>query len=68
MPRPSKLQRERNRLLDLFEALSNLRVEDYAKMVGKSGRWVSYEIQASHLLALSVVHRGARIPDWQLAH
>ncbi|CAB3646911.1 tyrosine-type recombinase/integrase [Achromobacter pestifer] len=66
MPNPSDLQRERNELLELFEAPHNLRVVDYAKLVGKSRRWISYEIQARNVLALSVGHRGLRIPDWQL--
>jgi integrase len=65
-PKPSDLQLERRRLLEIFEAPHNLRAEDYAKLVGKSRRWVSYEIQARHLLALSVGHRGVRVPDWQL--
>ncbi|VFR36341.1 Integrase [plant metagenome] len=66
MPRPSQLQRERNELLDLFNAPHNLRVVDYAKLAGKSRRWISYEIQARNVLALSVGHRGLRVPDWQL--
>jgi len=65
-PQPSALQRQRNQLLEIFEAPHNLRAEDYAKLVGKSRRWVSYEIQARHLLGLNIGHRGVRIPDWQL--
>lgn len=65
-PQPSPLQRERMKLLDLFEAAHHLRVVDYATLVGKSRRWISYEIQARNLLALSMGHRGLRVPDWQL--
>lgn len=65
-PMPSDVQRERMHLLEQFEAPHNLRVVDYAKLAGKSRRWISYEIQARNLLALRVGHRGLRIPDWQL--
>ncbi|MBO9357638.1 tyrosine-type recombinase/integrase [Bordetella petrii] len=63
---PSELQRERNELLDMFESPQNLRVVDYARLAGKSRRWISYEIQARNVLALSVGHRGMRVPEWQL--
>jgi len=33
--------------LDMFEAAHNLPVADYAKLMGKSRRWISYEIQAT---------------------
>ncbi|AYN22635.1 DUF4102 domain-containing protein [Alcaligenes aquatilis] len=65
-PKPSDLQRERNELLDMFNAPHNLRVVDYAKLAGKSRRWISYEIQARNVLALNVGHRGLRVPEWQL--
>ncbi|HCB1211866.1 tyrosine-type recombinase/integrase [Alcaligenes sp.] len=65
-PEPSELQRERNELLDMFESPQNLRVVDYARLAGKSRRWISYEIQARNVLALSVGHRGMRVPEWQL--
>ncbi|NYT64110.1 integrase arm-type DNA-binding domain-containing protein [Alcaligenaceae bacterium] len=65
-PHPSNLQYERMKLLDLFEAPHHLRVVDYAALVGKSRRWISYEIQARNLLALSMGHRSLRVPDWQL--
>ncbi|WP_219929582.1 tyrosine-type recombinase/integrase [Achromobacter pulmonis] len=65
-PKLSDLQRERNELLDMFEAPHNLRVVEYAQLAGKSRRWISYEIQARNVLALSLGHRGQRVPDWQL--
>jgi len=65
-PRVSDIQRERLDLLDMFEAPHNLPVADYAKLVGKSRRAVSYDIQAGKLLALHLGNRGQRVPDWQI--
>src|SRR3546814_6464794 len=65
-PQPKNTHRERSRLLDKVDAPHNLRVIDYAKLAGKSRRWISYEIQAGNLLGLSVGHRGMRVPDWHL--
>lgn len=62
----SDIQRERMELVDVFEAPHNLLVADYAKMAGKSRRWISYEIKAGNLLALNVGNRGQRVPDWHL--
>ncbi|TRO24475.1 DUF4102 domain-containing protein [Ectopseudomonas mendocina] len=62
----SDIQRERMALFDAFEAPHNLPVVEYAKMAGKSRRWISYEIQAGNLLALQVGNRGQRVPDWHL--
>ncbi|QNM96693.1 tyrosine-type recombinase/integrase [Chitinimonas koreensis] len=59
-------QRQRIELFDLFEAPHNLPVVEYAKMAGKSRRWISYEIKAGNLLAISVGNRGQRVPDWHL--
>ena len=53
-------------LLEMFEASHNLSVADYAKLVGKSRRWITYEIQAGNLLSIHLGHRGQRVPDWQL--
>ena len=53
-------------LLEIFEASHNLSVADYAKLVGKSRRWITYEIQAGNLLSIHLGHRGQRVPDWQL--
>src|SRR3546814_9291084 len=48
-PQPTNIHRERSRLLDKFDAPHNLRVIDYAKLAGKSRRWISYEIQAGKI-------------------
>src|SRR5690606_1896726 len=63
---PSDIQRERMELFDVFEAPHNLPVAAFAKMAGKSRRWISYEIKAGNLLALNVCNRGQRVPDWHL--
>lgn len=63
---PSDIQRERMELFDVFEAPHNLPVAAFAKMAGKSRRWISYEIKAGNLLALIVGNRGQRVPDWHL--
>lgn len=62
----SDIQRERMALVDVFEAPHNLPVVEFAKMAGKSRRWISYEIKAGNLLALQVGNRGQRVPDWHL--
>ncbi|MGJ5843031.1 tyrosine-type recombinase/integrase [Pseudomonas aeruginosa] len=62
----SDIQRERMALVDVFEAAHNLPVVEYAKMAGKSRRWISYEIKAGNLLALNLGNRGQRVPDWHL--
>ena len=62
----SDIQRERMELVDVFEAPHNLPVVEFAKMAGKSRRWISYEIKAGNLLALQVGNRGQRVPDWHL--
>ncbi|MGD9730097.1 MAG: tyrosine-type recombinase/integrase, partial [Nitrospiraceae bacterium] len=62
----SDVQRERMELIDEFEAPHNLPVAAYAKMAGKSRRWISYEVKAGNLLALNVGNRGQRVPDWHL--
>lgn len=65
-PAVSNVQRERMILLDILEAPHNLSVADYAKLVGKSRRWITYEITAGNLLSISLGNRGQRVPDWQL--
>lgn len=65
-PRLSDVQRERLEVLEVFEAPHNLTVADYAKLAGKSRRWITYEIQAGNLLSIHMGHRGQRVPDWQL--
>lgn len=65
-PAISNVQRERMILLDILEAPHNLSVADYAKLAGKSRRWITYEITAGNLLSISLGNRGQRVPDWQL--
>ena len=65
-PKLSEVQRERLQLLEMFEAPHNLTVADYAKLAGKSRRWITYEVQAGNLLSIHIGHRGQRVPDWQL--
>lgn len=65
-PRLSEAQRERLQVLEAFEAPHNLPVAAYAKLAGKSRRWITYEIQAGNLLSIHMGHRGQRVPDWQL--
>jgi integrase len=65
-PVDSDIQRERMELFDLFDAPHNLPVVAFAKMAGKSRRWINYEIKAGNLLALNVGNRGQRVPDWHL--
>jgi hypothetical protein len=62
----SDVQRERMELIDVFESPHNLPVAAYAKLAGKSRRWISYEVRAGNLLALNVGNRGQRVPDWHL--
>src|SRR5690606_5913004 len=50
----SDVQRERVELLEVFESPHNLPVAAYAKLAGKSRRWISYEVKAGNLLALNV--------------
>ncbi|HHK4373550.1 TPA: tyrosine-type recombinase/integrase, partial [Pseudomonas aeruginosa] len=42
----SDVQRQRMALVDLFEAPHNLPVAEFAKLAGKSRRWISYEVKA----------------------
>ncbi|CUJ60060.1 Putative prophage CPS-53 integrase [Achromobacter xylosoxidans] len=65
-PKLSEVQRERLQLLEMFEASHNLPVAEYAKLAGKSRRWITYEIQAGNLLSIHMGNRGQRVPDWQL--
>jgi hypothetical protein len=65
-PKLSEVQRERLQLLEMFEAPHNLTVAAYAKLAGKSRRWITYEVQAGNLLSIHMGHRGQRVPDWQL--
>ncbi|WAT14298.1 hypothetical protein [Xanthomonas fragariae] len=53
-------------VLDIFEGPDNLVVADYAKLAGKSRRWITYEIQARNLLSIQLGNKGQRVPVWQL--
>ena len=57
---------KREELLETFEAPHNLSVADYAKLAGKSRRWITYEIQAGNLLSIQLGNKGQRVPVWQL--
>lgn len=65
-PQVSEAQREQQHLLQKFEQPQNLTVADYAKLVGQSRRWITYEIQGRKLLSIQLGSRGQRVPDWQL--
>lgn len=60
----SDMQRERMAMLKMFNAPHNLPAAVFAEMAGKSRRWISYEIQARRVLALSLGNQGQRVPDW----
>lgn len=59
-------QRDRAALFELFDAPHNLPVTEFARLAGKSRRWINYEIQAGNLLALRVGNLAQRVPDWHL--
>ncbi len=65
-PLASDLQRERQEMLAIYEAPSNLPVPVFAKLVGKSRDQINRDIKARRLLSLGFGNRGQRIPDWQL--
>jgi hypothetical protein len=65
-PKLSDLQRERLKVLEIFEGPDNLVVAEYAKLAGKSRRWITYEIQAGNLLSIQLGNKGQRVPVWQL--
>lgn len=65
-PALSAERRAKLDVLKMFEAPHNVRVADYAKLVGISRRAISYQITAGKLLALDLGNRGLRVPDWQL--
>ncbi|WP_372437897.1 tyrosine-type recombinase/integrase [Pseudomonas chlororaphis subsp. aureofaciens] len=63
---PTDQHRERMQLLEKFEAAHNVVVADYAKLAGKSRRWISHEVREGKLLALTMGNKGQRIPVWHL--
>ena len=62
----SDIQRERAEMLATFEASSNLSLQVFARLAGKSRDQINRDIKARRLLSLSLGDRGQRIPDWQL--
>jgi hypothetical protein len=56
-------QREK---LEIYNSPHNLPAGVFAKLSGRSRRWISYEIKAKKVLALAFGNLGQRIPDWQL--
>ncbi|WCM86877.1 MULTISPECIES: tyrosine-type recombinase/integrase [Pseudomonadota] len=60
----SDAQRQRNEMVDIFNAPNVLSAAEFAKMAGKSRRWISYEISNKKILALSMGNLGQRVPDW----
>ena len=65
-PGLSDIQRERMEMLEIFNAPHNLPAAVFAEMAGKSRRWISHEVQAKRVLALSLGNQGRRVPDWHL--
>ncbi|WP_425478561.1 hypothetical protein [Xanthomonas cissicola] len=61
LPKLSEVQRERLEVLDIFEGPDNLVVADYAKLAGKSRRWIAYEIQARNLFSIRLGNKGQRV-------
>lgn len=62
----SEDQKARLARLSVFNSARMLPLPVFAKAVGKSKRWIAYEVRAGKLLALSMGNRGKRIPDWHL--
>ncbi|WP_311970469.1 integrase arm-type DNA-binding domain-containing protein [Pseudomonas baltica] len=56
-------QREK---LEIYNSPHNLPAGVFAKLSGRSRRWISYEIKAKRVLALAFGNLGHRIPDWHL--
>lgn len=65
-PELSEEQREHLEQLEIFNSPHALPIPVFAKAVGKSKRWISYEIKAGKLLALTMGNLGRRVPDWHL--
>ncbi|CAI1728975.1 tyrosine-type recombinase/integrase [Serratia fonticola] len=63
-PMLSQALRQRNEMIDIFNSPHILPVAEFAKMAGKSRRWINYEIKDQKLLALGIGNLGMRVPDW----
>lgn len=62
----SEEQRQRKDMLEVYNSPHLIPAAEFAKIEGKSRRWVSYAIQRRQVLALKIGHLGHRIPDWHL--
>lgn len=62
---PSTISDQREKL-EIYNSPHNLPAGVFAKLSGKSRRWISYEIKAKRVLALAFGNLGHRIPDWHL--
>lgn len=56
------IQRERAKMLAIFEAPHNLPLPVFAKLAGKSRHQINRETQGRRLLLLNMGNRGQRIP------
>lgn len=65
-PGATELQRGRAIMIEALELPSNLPLNDFAALAGKSIHRVCEEIDARLLLALNLGSRGPKLPDWQL--
>lgn len=65
-PGETEIQRGRALMLEAFERKHNLSVQDFAQLANKSRQQIYKDIEAGRLLALSLGHRGKKLPDWQL--
>lgn len=53
-------------MLAIYEAATNLPLQAFARLAGKSRDQVNRVSKACRLLSLILGNRGQRIPDWQL--
>lgn len=67
-PGATEVQRGRAIMMDAFHRSSNIPLQDFAALAGKSRQQIYKDIDARLLLALNVGSRGQRLPDWQLDH
>ncbi len=65
-PALSDAQRKHLQRKEVFNSPHSLPAVVFAQAVGKSRRWISYEVQERKLLALTMGNLGYRIPDWHL--
>lgn len=65
-PGATQVQRGRAIMMDAFNQPTNLAVQQFAALAGKSRQQIYKDIDARLLLALNVEPRGQKLPDWQL--